>query len=65
MVIVDDGSIDGTRDIIANYSDPRIVHLAQDHLGPLRLADTYNRALSHARGDYVAILEGDDKWPEF
>jgi hypothetical protein len=33
------------------------------HRGIYHLADSYNIALEMARGDYVAILEGDDFWP--
>lgn len=63
QVIVDDGSQDRTPDIVHSYKEPRIRYLRQENLGILRLAETYNRALGAARGQLVAILEGDDFWP--
>jgi len=64
MIIVDDGSTDRTAEIITGYGDPRIKHFAQDHVGPWKLDQTYNFALSKSSGKYIAILEGDDYWPE-
>jgi len=64
MLIIDDGSTDSTAEKIKAYEDPRIVFLEQQHAGALKLADTYNRALSLSRGELIAILEGDDYWPE-
>lgn len=64
MIIVDDGSIDKTASVVSNYKDPRIKYFRQDHVGPWKLAQTYNFALSKSKGQYVAILEGDDYWPK-
>jgi glycosyltransferase involved in cell wall biosynthesis len=63
QIIIDDGSTDDTAKIISNYRDPRIRYERQANRGPFELAKTYNRALSLARGDLIAILEGDDYWP--
>ena len=63
MIIVDDGSTDNTSGIIAKYQDPRIKYIYQNNLGPYRLGDTYNKALSLSGGEFLAILEGDDFWP--
>jgi glycosyltransferase involved in cell wall biosynthesis len=63
QIIIDDGSLDNTSKLVAGFRDPRIVYQRQLHRGPLELAHTYNRALSLARGKFVAILEGDDFWP--
>lgn len=63
QIIIDDGSTDGTPDIIRSYSDARIRYLRQENLGIFRIAETYNRALAAARGELIAILEGDDFWP--
>lgn len=63
MIIVDDGSTDRTAEIITGYGDPRIKYFAQDHVGPWKLDQTYNFALSKSSGKYIAILEGDDYWP--
>jgi len=64
MIIVDDGSTDKTAEVVSQFSDPRIRYFRQDHIGPWRLAETYNYALSESSGEYIAILEGDDYWPK-
>ena len=63
QIFVDDGSTDGTRDVIARYRDPRIRLIALPHRGLGALAESYNAALAVARGSLVGILEGDDAWP--
>ena len=64
QIIVDDGSTDRTREIARRYADPRIRIIEQPHQGIEALAATYNLALAEAKGDLIAILEGDDTWPE-
>ena len=60
VIVVDDGSTDGTADI-AREAGVRVV--VQEHAGPQGLAATYNRALFLAKGELIAVLEGDDFWP--
>ena len=64
VIIVDDGSPDGTGKIGKEYHDryPNITYIHQENIGPYRLHETYNKALSKAKGEYIAILEGDDFW---
>lgn len=63
QIIVDDGSSDGTDDLIKKVDDKRIIYIRQKHLGIHRLFETYNRALNESRAPLLAILEGDDFWP--
>ena len=63
QLIVDDGSTDGTPGIVARYRDDRIRYFRQENRGIWHLADNYNKALGESRGQYIAILEGDDLWP--
>jgi glycosyltransferase involved in cell wall biosynthesis len=63
MIIIDDGSTDRTPDIIKSFSDNRIKYIRQKHLGADRLGITYNNALKEAKGNFIAVLEGDDFWP--
>jgi len=65
MIIVDDGSVDGTGSIIGQFTDKRIKYIKQENVGIWKLNKTYNRALDLAQGDLIAILEGDDAWPRY
>ncbi len=62
LIIIDDASTDSTLSIIGDYTkkDRRIVfeHLQQNSGS----AYAKNRALSIAKGDYVAFLDSDDLW---
>ena len=57
LIIVDDGSTDGTGDIAARYGDPRICVLSQTNAGE---SAARNRALAAMNGKYVAFLDADD-----
>ena len=63
QIIIDDGSTDKTSKVISDYKDERIKYFYQENIGIWRLSETYNKALTYAKGDFVAILEGDDFWP--
>lgn len=65
QIIIDDGSTDGTRSVIERYNDKRMHYIHQENQGIEALAHTYNRALSASRGSLIAILEGDDTWPQY
>ena len=64
QIIVNDGSTDNTAQVVKEFAlkDPRIKFFDNKNIGIFRLAETYNFALSQAKGDYIAILEGDDFW---
>jgi glycosyltransferase involved in cell wall biosynthesis len=62
QIIVDDGSSDGTESVVRRYDDPRIKYIRLPHRGLEALAESYNTALAAARGDLIAVLEGDDAW---
>lgn len=59
LIIVDDGSTDGTRKIIERYSDPRIIKIFSDV--NRSLITTRNHIVSIAKGKYLAFLDADDK----
>ena len=64
QIVIDDGSTDGTAEIVSRFTDERIRFVSRPHRGIAGLGEAYNRALAMARGEVVAILEGDDFWPQ-
>ncbi len=59
LVVVDDGSTDGTPDIIAGFRDPRI-KLIRLHKNWAKQAR--NEALKWCTGKFVAFQNSDDVW---
>ncbi len=59
IVLVDDGSTDGTAQLLSDF--PMVRYVFQDHSG---VAAARNRALREASGDYIAFLDADDMWKE-
>jgi glycosyltransferase involved in cell wall biosynthesis len=57
-VVVDDGSNDETRTVLASFGT-RIEVVHQDHHG---VSAARNAALARARGSFVALLDADDRW---
>jgi len=61
MLIVEDGSPDGTADVVAGFvaEDSRVRLIRQANAGPAMARQV---ALDHARGRYIAFLDSDDMW---
>lgn len=62
VVVSDDGSTDGTLDIVRSFNDRRIRIVD----GPQRHSPTLNFewALRNAKGDYIFLADQDDVWLE-
>jgi glycosyltransferase involved in cell wall biosynthesis len=58
LIVVDDGSTDGTRGVLERYGDA-LTLLAQPRGGAYVAR---NLALRHARGELVAFIDSDDAW---
>jgi glycosyltransferase involved in cell wall biosynthesis len=61
IIVVDDGSIDGTRDVVNQFTEIKYIYQENGGQGKAR-----NTGLLHAHGVYIASLDSDDVWnPDF
>src|SRR5262245_50863701 len=58
IVVIDDGSNDGSPQILHRFSD-RIRVIRQENRG---LAAARNRGIDETNGAYLAFLDADDRW---
>ncbi len=59
LIVVDDGSTDGSPDVVRGYQDRRLRLIQQENAGP---GAARNRGVKEAQGTYVAFLDADDEW---
>src|SRR5687767_7542953 len=57
FLILNDGSTDGSEEIIKSYSDPRIRYSKHENCG---LAATLNKGIEQAKGEIIARQDQDD-----
>ncbi|MHC4390302.1 MAG: glycosyltransferase [Planctomycetota bacterium] len=60
LLVVDDGSTDGTRALLEAVDDPRVRILHHDE--NRGISATVNTGIRHARGELVSRLDSDDLW---
>ena len=58
FLIVNDGSTDGSRAVIESFTDARIQLI--DNKNNLGIAQSRNKGLDKARGEYIALMDSDD-----
>jgi glycosyltransferase involved in cell wall biosynthesis len=60
VIVVDDGSMDNTREVVEALADARVNYFYKTNGGT---GSARNFGLSRARGEYIAFLDSDDLWP--
>lgn len=59
LLIIDDGCPENSVEVCQQFTDSRIQIIRQSNRG---LAGARNTGIRHARGEYLAFLDGDDMW---
>jgi len=61
VIVVDDGSTDDTRSVVEQISDDRLIYFYKENGGH---CSSRNYGFIKAKGQYIALLDHDDLWPE-
>jgi glycosyltransferase involved in cell wall biosynthesis len=59
IIVIDDGSTDETREVVASLGSEKINYVQQENSG---VSSARNRGLELAAGEFVAFLDADDIW---
>jgi glycosyltransferase involved in cell wall biosynthesis len=59
VIVVDDGSTDGTEAVVRSIKDPRVRFIRTGHVGSVAAR---NEGFRRASGEAIALLDSDDVW---
>lgn len=58
LIVIDDGSVDNTREILKPYRE-RLLYYYQQNRG---ISAAQNKGIEFAKGEWISILASDDEW---
>lgn len=61
VIVIDDGSTDGTGEMVRSIGDPRVLYHYQENQG---VSSARNRGLKEAKGNFIVFLDADDRLTE-
>ncbi|MFB2938274.1 glycosyltransferase family 2 protein [Aerosakkonemataceae cyanobacterium BLCC-F154] len=59
IIVINDGSIDGTLELLHSINEPRLKVFSYPNGG---LPVARNRGINHATGEYITFIDADDLW---
>ncbi|UCG34994.1 MAG: glycosyltransferase [Candidatus Omnitrophota bacterium] len=59
LIVVDDGSTDSTKELIADLKDSRLYYSYQPHQG---VSTARNKGLRNCQGEFICFLDSDDRF---